>query len=80
MYMYISTPYQKSALGPTRDRSWPSQDIVITNIVWCIAYTWEVGRGVLIPFNHRAIVLHPDGQCRWAGGMKGWLIRALASK
>jgi len=26
---------------------WPLQDIVITNIVWCIAYIWEVGRGVL---------------------------------
>jgi len=23
-----------------------------------------------------AIVLHQGGQCRWAGGMKGWLIRA----
>jgi len=26
--------------------------------------------------NNRAILLHQGGQCRWAGGMKGWLIRA----
>ena len=26
---------------------WPLHDIVITNIVWCIAYKREVGRGVL---------------------------------
>jgi len=26
---------------------WPLQDIVITNIVWCIAYKREVGSGVL---------------------------------
>jgi len=26
---------------------WPLHDIVITNIVWCIAYTREVGRGVV---------------------------------
>jgi len=25
----------------------PLQDIVMTNIVWCIAYTQEVGRGVV---------------------------------
>jgi len=30
----------------------------------------------LILSNNRAIVLHQGGQCRWAGGMKGWLIRA----
>jgi len=27
--------------------SWPLHDIVITNIVWCIAYKREVGRGVV---------------------------------
>jgi len=26
---------------------WPLQDIVITNLVWCIAYKREVGGGVL---------------------------------
>jgi len=26
---------------------WLLHDIVITNIVWCIAYTGEVGRGVV---------------------------------
>jgi len=26
---------------------WPLHDIVITDIVWCIAYKREVGRGVL---------------------------------
>ena len=30
----------------------------------------------LILFNHRAIVLHQGGRFWWAGGMKGWLIRA----
>jgi len=23
---------------------WPLHDVVVTNIVWCIAYQWEVGR------------------------------------
>jgi len=27
--------------------SWPLHDIVIANIVWCMAYTREVGGGVL---------------------------------
>jgi len=27
--------------------SWPAHDIVITNIVWCIAYKQEVGSGVV---------------------------------
>jgi len=29
-----------------------------------------------MPSNNRAIVLHPGGQCRWAGGKNRWLIRA----
>jgi len=27
---------------------WPLQDIAITNIVWCMAYTRGVGRGAYI--------------------------------
>jgi len=36
-------------MAPTHDciKGWPLQDIVIAKIVWCIAYTREVGRGVL---------------------------------
>jgi len=39
-------------LGRRRDRRWPTviwplHDIVITNMVWCIAYRREVGRGVV---------------------------------
>jgi len=55
---------------------WPLQDIVITNIVWCMAYTREVGGGGMLP-NSCAIVLHHGGQCRRARGMTGWLNRAL---
>jgi len=36
----------------------------------------RVRRGSRLLPNNRAIVLHQGGQCRWAGGMKGWLIRA----
>jgi len=36
-------------------------------------------KGSRIQLNHRAIVLHQGGQCRWAGGMKGWLIRAQSA-
>jgi len=44
----------------------------------CVVYSihTEGQKGHLILFNNRAIVLHQGGQCRWAGGMKGWLIRA----
>jgi len=27
--------------------TWPSHDIVMTNIIWCIAYPREVERGVV---------------------------------
>jgi len=54
----------------------PSHGTVITNIVWCIAYEKNIRRGSRILPKNRAIVLHQGGQCRWAGGMKGWLIRA----
>jgi len=45
---------------------------------YCMVYSIHTGgrKGSLILFNHRAIVLHQGGQCRWVGGMKGWLIRA----
>jgi len=33
--------------GVERATVWPLHDIVITNIVWCIAYNRGVGRGVL---------------------------------
>jgi len=34
-------------LHSTMGNTWPLHDIVVTNIVWCIAYTREVGRGVV---------------------------------
>ena len=30
-----------------RAAAWPLHDIVITNIAWCMAYTREVGGGVV---------------------------------
>jgi len=45
--------------------SCPLHDIVITNIVWCMAYIREVGgRGDRILPNSRALVLHRGRQCR----------------
>jgi len=43
-----------------------------------MVYSIQTGglKGSLILSNNRAIVLHQGGQCGWAGGMKGWLIRA----
>ena len=55
--------------------AWPLHDMFITNVVWCIACKREVGRG-LVYCPTRAIVLHQGGQCRWAEGVNGWLIRA----
>ena len=45
---------------------------------YCMAYGIHTGgrRGGPILLNSRAIVLHQGGQCRWARGMKRWLIRA----
>jgi len=40
-----------------RIQDWPLQDIVITNIVWCMAHTQGRGRGACILPNRRAIVL-----------------------
>jgi len=44
----------------------------------CIVYSiqTEGRKASRILSNNRAILLHQGGQCRWAGGMKGWLIRA----
>jgi len=43
-----------------------------------MAYTIRTGgrQGSRLLSNDRAIVFHQGGQCGWAGGMKGWLIRA----
>jgi len=43
-----------------------------------MAYSIQTGdwKGSRTLPNSRAIVLHQGGQCWWAGGMKGWLIRA----
>jgi len=60
----------------SRRQPWPLYDIGITNIVWCMAYTREVGGGGRILPNSRAVVLHQGGQCRRARGMKAWLNRA----
>jgi len=46
---------------------------------YCIVYNsmqTEGRKASRILSNNRAILLHQGGQCRWAGGMKGWLIRA----
>ena len=58
MYVYIYTYisiyvaihlcaciYRSPRLAPRLDPadSWPLQDIVITNIVWCVAYKGRVG-------------------------------------
>ena len=45
---------------------------------YCIVYSIQTeGReGSRILANGRAIVLHQGGQCRWAGGIKGWWILA----
>jgi len=45
---------------------------------YCMAHSIQtrVRRGSLILPNNRAIVLHQIGQCRWAGGVNRWLIRA----
>jgi len=37
-------------------------------------------KGTRILSNNRAIVLHQGGQCRRAGGMNGWSIRAQQSR
>jgi len=43
--MYVSL-YINRVGGDDGGAPWPLHDIVITNIVWYIAYTREVGRGV----------------------------------
>jgi len=45
---------------------------------YCMVYSIHTGgrRGGRILRSGRAIVLHQGGQCRWAGRMKGLLIRA----
>jgi len=43
-----------------------------------MVYSRQTGgrKGSRILSNNRAIVLLQGEQCRWAGGKKGWLIRA----
>ena len=38
------------------EHNWPLHDIAITNIVWCMSYTGEVGGGRILR-NGRAIAL-----------------------
>jgi len=45
-------------------------------ILYGVWHTQGRSRGGLILRNRRAIVLQQCGQCRWAGEMKGGLIRA----
>jgi len=86
IYIYNRSHRCRAAAGEAfpvwRDAStaWPLHDIVVPNIVWCIAYTREGRRGSRILSSTRAIVLHQGGQCRWAGGMKRWLIHAQQSR
>jgi len=49
---------------------WPLHEIVITNIIWCMAYKREVEGGGRILLNSRAIVLQQCGQCSRAERMK----------
>ena len=44
-----------------------------------MVYSIQTGsrKGSRVLPNNRAIVLHQGGQCRWAQGMKAWLIRVL---
>ena len=58
-----------------RVATWPLHDIGMINMVWFIAYMGG-RKGSLLLSNNRALVLQQGGQCRWAWGMKGWLIRA----
>ena len=48
----------------------------------CMVYSIHTGggRGSCILSNERAMVLYQGRQCRWAGGMKGWVIRAQQSQ
>jgi len=45
---------------------------------YCMVHSIQtrVRRGGRILPNNRALVLHQGGQCRWAGGMNRWWIRA----
>jgi len=45
---------------------------------YCMVYGIQTGgrEGSRILSNNRAVVLHQGEQYRWAGGVKGWLIRA----
>jgi len=45
---------------------------------YCMVYRIQTGGRKVsrILSNNRATVLHQGRQCRWAGGMNGWLIRA----
>jgi len=60
---------------------WKSAILAVTRYFhhqYCVVYSIQMGsrKGSLILCNNREIVLHQGEQCRWAGGMKGWLIRA----
>jgi len=45
---FIANPHVfEHVTHATISPTWPLQDIVLTNIVWCIAYTREVERGVV---------------------------------
>jgi len=66
-------------MGVANNRSgtvtWPLHDIVITNIVWCIAYKRAVGRGVLycpiIVQSYCTRVGNAGGRGEWK---VGWLV------
>ena len=52
------------------------------HLQYCMVYAIHTGgrRGVRILTNSRTTVSHQGGQCRWARGMKGWLIRAQTTR
>jgi len=45
MYINLSLCVGLDQQPLVRDMDWPSHDITITNIVWCMAYTGGVGGG-----------------------------------
>ena len=63
-----------SYLGPAS--SWPLHDIVMTNMVWCIAYKREFGGGVVYCLIIGQWYCNSEGNAGEGGGDKRGLIRA----
>ena len=79
---YLSSKRDRTQEGKQR-RRWgaPHCALAFTRYCfyqYCMVYSIHTGvwKGSRILSNNRAIVLHQGGQCMWAGGVKGWWIRA----